>query len=249
MTKHLLFSAIAFLTLGAVRANCQTVTISGADLSNLTCSGDPGDAQYVAANGDVPALAQLSTPDSGLDGDSPAVKIKLTNVSPDISSFGPLVNFTASYDLYGTPTDGDPYWLTYLDDPSGGYVGVISFGGPDLNGSSLIHVFYDYADDPASSDTYFGDTLAQLDSTVYGDTTFGQLQVFETLIEIGDYDNGGSTIPASANIDAVTISVPEPGTWASMIGGIALLAAFCSVRRRLNPAWAKAAGAPIASRG
>ena len=241
-----LFSVVAVVLFGfgAINAHGQSVTISGADLSNLIYAGNTGDAQYVAASGDVPALAQLYTPDSGLTGDSPAVKIKLANVLPDISSFGPLVNFTASYSLYGTPTDGDPYFLTYLLDPNGGYVGVVSYGGPDLNGSSLIHVIYDYSDNPSSSDTYSGDTLAQLDATAYGSTTFGQLQVYETLIEIGDYNNGNSTIPASANIDSVTIAVPEPGTWASLIGGLVLLMVFGRIRQRLNPAWAKAAAAP-----
>lgn len=235
MKQLLLVAAGLSLALDGMVAYGQTFTISGANLAGLEYSGDPGDAQYVAASGDVPALASLYTPDSGLDGDSPAVKIRLADVSPIISSFGVLDNFTASYDLYGTPTGPtgtQPYWLTYLADPGGGYIGVVTFGGPDLNGSSLIHVFYDYSDDPLSSDTYFGDTLSELDSTAYGDTTFGQLPVYETILEIGNYDNGNNVIPASANVNSITIAVPEPATWGSMLAGLGMLWAFGRIRRR-----------------
>jgi len=198
-----------------------SVTISGTDLSGLKYSGNGGVAQYVAGTPDV---AQLSTPDSGLTGGAPAVFVKAANVA--LTSLGTLNSFSASYDLLSSsgPSGTQPYWLTYLYAPGGGYIGVISMGGPDLNGSSQIHVFYDYATSPLTSDTYWGVTLSTLDSTAYGTTTFGQMTVYETAVEIGDWDNGTSVIPASANIESITLfPVPEPTT---MIAGALLLLPF-----------------------
>ena len=146
-----------------------------------------------------------------------------------------LGTFSASYDLLGPPTGPagtQPYWLTYLYAPGGGYIGVISMGGPDLNASSEIHVFYDYATSPLTSDTYWGDTLSQLDSTTYGATTFGQMGVYETAVEIGDWNNNGSVIPASADIQSITVSTPDSGSTLSLLGlGFAGLA---FLRRRFG---------------
>ena len=213
--------AIFTISLATAISASASITISGSDLSGLTYKPNGGVAQYVAGTPDV---AQLSTPDSGLTGGAPAVFVKAANVA--LSSLGTLNSFSASYDLLSSsgPSGAQPYWLTYLYAPGGGYIGVISMGGPDLNGSSQIHVFYDYATSPLTSDTYWGDTLSQLDSTAYGTTTFGQMTVYETAVEIGDWDNGVATIPASANIDSITLfPVPEPTT---MIAGALLLLPF-----------------------
>jgi hypothetical protein len=215
--------AIFTISLAAVLPASASITISGTDLSGLKYSGNGGVAQYVAG---TPDYAQLSTPDSGTSANAgaPAVFVKAANVG--LPSLGALNSFSASYDLLSSsgPSGAQPYWLTYLYAPGGGYIGVISMGGPDLNGSSQIHVFYDYATSPLTSDTYWGDTLSQLDSITYGTTTFGQMTVYETAVEIGDWNNGTDTIPASANIDSITISsVPEPTT---MIAGALLLLPF-----------------------
>jgi len=172
-------------------------------------------------------VAQLSTPDSGLTGGAPAVFVKAANVL--LPSLGTLNSFSASYDLLSSSGPGgtQPYWLTYLYAPGGGYIGVISMGGPNLNDSSQIHVIYTYDNDPNSHSTadYWGDTLSTLDSALYnGTTTFGQMTVYETAVEIGDWDNGTSVIPASANIESITLfPVPEPTT---MIAGALLLLPF-----------------------
>jgi hypothetical protein len=192
-------------------------TISGTGLSGLTYHYPP-DAQYVPPAGVTPALAALSTPDSGTGptADAPAVYVRAANVG--LPTLGILDTLSASYHLFDTaigPAGTQPYWLTYLYAPGGGYVGVVSFGGPDLNGSSQIHVFYDFDTDPNThtTDTYFGDTLSALDSILYnGTTTFGQLGVYETGVEIGNWDNGNNTIPANANIDSITVNVPEPAS-------------------------------------
>ena len=219
------------ISLAAAMSASAAVTISGSDLNTLHYSGDPGDAQYVAGTPDV---AQLSTPDSGLNGDAPAVFVRASNPLAT-SSLSTLSALNASYSLSSSSggNGNQPYWLTYLVDPNTSlYIGVISFGGPNLDGSSQIHVFYDFDTGALSSDTYWGDTLAQLDSTSYGTTTFGQLSVYETGVEIGDWNNGIVTIPASADIESITLSsVPEPTT---IIAGASMLLPFgASALRKL----------------
>src|ERR1017187_4096330 len=103
-------------------------TISGTDLSGLTYRGNPGDAQYVPPAGATPALAALSTPDSGSGptGDAPAVYVRAANVG--LPTLGTLDTLSASYHLFDTaigPAGTQPYWLTYLYAPGGGYVGVV----------------------------------------------------------------------------------------------------------------------------
>ena len=214
----LLLSVIAMEFLAC---SSWATTISGTALSGLTYSGDPGDAQYVPPAGVTPALAALSTPDSGLNGDDPTVYVRAANVG--LPTLGILGTLSASYHLFDTaigPAGTSPYWLTYLYAPGGGYVGVVSFGGPDLNGSSQIHVFYDFDSDPNThtTNTYFGDTLSALDSILYnGTTTFGQLGVYETGVEIGNWNNGAVIIPANANIDSITVNVPEPASSALLL--------------------------------
>ena len=232
MKRSIGMLALAVIAGLAGMAKADSVTISGSALKNLKYVGDPGDSQYVSGTPDV---AQLSTPDSGLNGDDPAVFVKAANVG--LPSLGTLGSFSASFDLYSSTGPGEPYWLTYLYAPGGGYIGVVSFGGPDLNASAQIHVFYDYATTPLSSDDYWGDTLAQLDSTVYGATTFGQLGVYETAVEIGDYNNGEAIIPASADLDSITITtVPIPASvWGGMalLGGLGMLGCVKRLRRQI----------------
>jgi hypothetical protein len=207
-------------------ASASVVTISGTSLSGLKYGDNGGTAAYVAGTPDV---ASLYTSDSGLTGGAPVVYVNALNAG--LASLGTLGSFSASYDLSGGasgPTGTAPYWLTYLVDPSGGYVGVISFGGPDLNGSSQIHVFCDYATGPCTN-TYFGDTLATLDSIAYGSTTFGLLTVYESGVEIGDWNNNGQIIPAQADIQSITINTattPLPAAlplFASGLGALGLL--------------------------
>ena len=194
---------IALMGLGAPPASASVVTISGTSFSGLDYRPDGGTASYVAGTPDV---ASLYTSDSGLTGSAPLVYVNASNAG--LASLGTLGTFSASYVLSGAasgPAGTAPYWLTYLNDPNGGLVGVISFGGPNLNGSSQIHVFCDYASISCTND-YWGDTLATLDNIAYGSTTFGQLTVYESGVEIGVWDNGLQTIPAQANIQSITIN-------------------------------------------
>ena len=210
---------IALIGLGTLPASASVVTISGASLSGLDYRGNGGTAAYVAG---APDVASLYTSDSGLTGGAPLVYVNASNAG--LPSLGTLGTFSASYELAGssTPAGTAPYWLTYLVDPAGGHVGVISFGGPDLNGSSQIHVFCDYASITCTN-TYFGDTLATLDSIAYGSTTFGMLTVYESGVEIGDWNNNGLTIPARADIQSITINtatVPLPAALPLLLSGL-----------------------------
>ena len=219
-------------------------TISGTALSGLTYSSFP-DAQYVPPAGATPALAALQTPDSGTGptADAPAVFVKAANVG--LPTLGTLSTLSASYHLFDAaigPAGTSPYWLTYLYAPnaSNSYIGVVSFGGPDLNGSSQIHVFYDFDTDPNTHTTsdYWGDTLSTLDSILYnGTTTFGQLGVYATGVEIGDWANGALIIPASANIDSITVNVPEPASSTLLLSfGLGSLLIFGYRQKRLAKA-------------
>ena len=115
---------------------------------------------------------------SGVTGAAPVVYVNAVNAG--LASLGTLGTFSASYVLSGSasgPAGTAPYWLTYLNDPNGGSVGVISFGGPDLNGSSQIHVFCFFYASASCTNTYNGVTLATLDSIAYESTTFGLLTI------------------------------------------------------------------------
>ena len=109
---------------------------------------------------------------------------------------------------------------------------MVSFGGPDLTGTSQIHVFYDFDLDPNShtTNTFFGDSLATLESQQYNaTTTFGQLSVYETGPEIGDW-NIADSIATTAEFDSITISsVPEASTW--VIGALAAVMLSLQITR------------------
>ena len=222
---------IALMGLGAQPASASVVTISGTSLSGLDYRANGGTAAYVAG---PPAVARLYTSDSGLTGGAPGVFVTASNAGLfGLASLGTLGSFSASYALSGPasgPAGTAPYWLTYLNDPNGvnKYVGVISFGGPDLNGSSQIHVFCAFASSSCTND-YWGDTLATLDSIAYESTTFGLLTVHSSGVEIGDWNNNGLTIPAQADIQSITIdtaTTPLPAAlplFASGLGALGLL--------------------------
>ena len=226
---------IALMGLGALPASASVVTISGTSSAGLDYRNNGGTAAYVAGTPDV---ASLYTSDSGLTGGAPVVFVNASNAG--LASLGTLGTFSASYVLSGAasgPAGTAPYWLTYLNDPNGGYVGVISFGGPDLNGSSQIHVFCDYAS-ISCTNTYSGDTLATLDSIAYGSTTFGLLTVYESGVEIGDWNNNGNTIAAQADIQSITITgvTPLPAALPLFAAGLGALGLLGWRRKRKNAA-------------
>jgi hypothetical protein len=206
--------AIVAISLTAALSASASITYSGTGLSSLAYVGNPGDAQYVAGTPDV---AQLYTADSGTSGsaDSPAVFAQL-------QSGITLSSFSASYSLYGAatgPSGTSPYWILWMTDDSGFTTPIVADGGSTLNGSSLVHV----------GDLTSGSiTLSALDALI--DPISGQAYGDETVawagVEIGDWDNGVLIIPASANIDSLTVpdvAVPEPTT---MIAGALLLLPF-----------------------
>jgi hypothetical protein len=214
---------IAILTVGltvALSASAQIYT--GTDLSGLTPStpyGPGSDSQYVPASGSTPALWALYTSDSGAletSGDIPAVFV--------LGPLGTLSSFSASYSLYGAatgPSGVEPYWNIKVspDANPADVIHIISMGGSPLNGSSAIHAYN--ADYSAAVGTW-GMTLSALGAITYGGYMIGDMTVNAAGVEIGNWDNGASIIPASANFDSITV-VPEPTMMTMLVGALLLL--------------------------
>jgi hypothetical protein len=228
--KKLQMAIIAVSLGAAMSVSAQGVgTYSGTALSGLTPStpyGPSSDSQYVPAAGSTPALWALYTSDSGdLDtsGDAPAVFV--------LGPLGTLSSFSASYSLYGAatgPSGTEPYWNIKVS-PTGNpsdLINIISMGGPTLNGSSQIHAYN--ADYSAAVGTW-GMTLSALAALTYDGYTVGDMTVNNAGVEIGNWDNGVSIIPATANFDSIT-AVPEPAT--VMLVGAGLTGMLIVVRRR-----------------
>ena len=226
MKSLTLFTSLAIL--GFLPWSASALTYSGSALSGLTPStpyGPSSDSQYVPASGSTPALWALYTSDSGaLDtsGDIPAVFVQ--------SPMGTLSSFSASYSLYGAatgPSGVEPYWNIKVspDANPADVIHIISMGGSPLNGSSAIHAYN--ADYSAAVGTW-GMTLSALDAITYGGYTIGDMTVNAAGVEIGNWDNGTSIIPASANFDSLTVpGVPDVASSAGLLGlGFLILALF-----------------------
>lgn len=207
----------AAVTLGlAGLANAASVTYSGAALSGLDYINNGGTATYYPAGGYNPvAEANLYTADSGTTGGSPAVFV--------LGQMGTLDNFTASYVLgYSSVPNGTaPYWNIRVspDANPADVVHIISMGGTPLDGSSPIHAYNSDYSAPVGT---WGMTLSALGALSFDGYTIGDMTVRAAGIEIGEWDNGGQTVPAFANITSITVpaSVPLPSAaW----GGLALL--------------------------
>jgi hypothetical protein len=223
---------IAIFTISlAVAMSASAQIYTGTALSGLTPAtpyGPSSDSQYVPASGLTPALWALYTSDSGaLDtsGDAPAVFVQ--------GPMGTLSSFSASYSLYGPaigPSGTSPYWNIKVSPTANpaDVIHIISMGGPTLNGSSAIHAYN--ADYSLAVGTW-GMTLSDLGAITYGGYAIGDMTVNWAGVEIGNWDNGNLIIPASANIDSITV-VPEPTT---MVAGALLLLPFgASTIRRMR---------------
>ena len=216
--KKLQIAIMAVGLAGAMSASAS-ITYSGTGLNGLNYVGAPGDAQYVAASGSIPAYAALYTADgsTAANADSPTVFVR-----PPTGTT--LSTLSGSYDLLSSgPGSGNvqPYWALWVGTASTYKAVLYSLGGTPLTSSSTMHAFY--PDFSASLGTW-GDTLSQFDAITIGGVALGDMTVYWVGLEIGD---GGPAAPASANIESITVSgvsaVPEPTT---MIAGALLLLPF-----------------------
>jgi hypothetical protein len=231
-TCKLLLPAIA-VSLGFAMSANASITYSGTALQGLDYSADlPGaTASYVAG---TPDYAYLYTPDSGITVNNGGGEVARVGVT---GPFGTLNNFSASYSLYTLitgpvgPGGNAPYWVIFVrptgDSHPNDDLAIIQLStGPTLNGASTIHAYGPGFSSLTGnlSTTTWGDTLTTLDGITYNGVAFGDMTVESARVEIGEWDNGSDVIPATANIDSITISsVPEPTT---MIAGALLLLPF-----------------------
>jgi hypothetical protein len=221
--KKLQIAILATALAGAMSASAS-ITYSGTALSGLdypqqwcwtSAAGwykaPATDSQYVPANPatGAPALAALYTANSGTDwsDDTPAVFVQ--------GPLGTLSSFSASYHLYGAatgPSGTSPYWNLYLTDDPNSTAPIVG-GGSIINGSSSVWTL-------AQGSTTLSALYAMIDPI--SGLPYGQETVAWAGIEIGNWNNGNSVIPASADFDSITV-VPEPTT---MIAGALLLLPF-----------------------
>lgn len=121
-----------------------------------------------------------------------------------------------------------------MTDDSGYTLPIVADGGSTLNASSLVHV-----GDLTNGSITLGalDLLTDPNSgNPYGESTVGYAGV-----EIGNWDNGTNTIPASASFDSFTVSTPEGGSGSLylLLAGAACFGAMV-LTRRLGSASAQA---------
>jgi hypothetical protein len=207
----------------AVALNASAdVTYSGTALQGLTYVGNTGDAQYVAGTPDV---AQLYTANSGTANadDSPAVFVQ--------GPMGTLSDFSSSYDLYSSSggNGNSPYWNLQVS-MGGTIVNIIAMGGSTLDGSSDIHA---YNSDYSAAIGTWGMTLSALDALTYNGDTIGDMTVDWAGVEIGDWNNGDATVPASAEFDSITVPAPVPEPTTIISGALLLLPFGAGVARKL----------------
>jgi hypothetical protein len=193
------------LTSGYLSVTALPHSYSGISLSGLNYLGDPGDAEYVP--GTTP-VAQLFTKDAGeaRGADKPAVFIP--------GPFGTLGTFSATYSLQSSavPAGTTPYWVLLVNPPGDSNpndeVAIIQYStGTTLNSSSTIHV----VDPKGKLGSYFGDSLATLNSTSLGTYTFGDMTVDWAGVEIGNW-GVGDTNTAKVQIKSMTLTFLPAGT-------------------------------------
>jgi hypothetical protein len=201
------FASDGILRSGLITTGQSAQTYSGTGLSGLDYIGTPGDAQFVISTTDI---AKLYTADASTapGADSPAVFVR--------GPFGQLGTFSASYTLLGAnvPPGTSPYWVLWVSAPGdfnpADEIAVIQLSaGTALNDSSTIHVL-----DPNNKlGSYFGDTLATLDSTSVGTNayTFGDMTVDWAGVEIGNWGVSAST-SASADIESLSMNFAVSGS-------------------------------------
>jgi hypothetical protein len=116
-----------------------------------------------------------------------------------------------------------------LTDDPGFTLPIVADGGSTLNASSLVHV---------GNLTNGSITLGALDllNDPHSGSAYGLSTVAWAGVEIGNWDNGTSVIPASASFDSFTVtsgaSVPDGGTTLLLLG--LAVAGLAGLRRKLG---------------
>lgn len=218
-----------FLLMGVLLVASATAladSFSDTGLQGLKYRGD-GTSEYVAGS---PGYAYLSVPDSGINGQSAVVY-----VTDSMATLGNLSTFAGNFtdSNFIGPNGTAPYWVIWLSTnncatyPTSNCLTVYGMGGSTIDGSSAIHVV-----DPAGgTSTYWGDSLSSIYNVSYNGTTLGQMPIYEAGVEIGTWANGSNVIPASVEVDSITLGpVPEPGSL--MLMGSGLLGLVGAARRR-----------------
>jgi hypothetical protein len=103
--------------------------------------------------------------------------------------------------------------------------GLASLG--TLGSFSASYDLFGSASGPAGTAPYWLTYLVDPNGT-----TFGQLTVHESGVEIGDWNNNGQTIPAQADIQSITISTPLPAALPLFMSGLGVIGLAAWFRKR-----------------
>ena len=165
-----------------------------------------------------------------------------------------VATLSGSLNLSGLTALPAPFGLTRAIAPSRGYIGLgtspLTTGYEGLTGAGVFGpgngFTFSNADvgDGFGLDTIFGSDVLFLPINYFsgallsGNSTFNNVTIAGLGLTTGSYIFRSSSDTVTINIGAASGPVPEPATWAMMIGGFGAIGAAMRRRRRVSVTFA-----------